>query len=182
STQAAKYGVYSHRLGNLWLTGGASNTGGAVLKHFFTTEELVALSKQINPHLASPLDYYPLIQPGDRFPVNDPNLAPRLTPHCEDRVEFLHGLLESMARIEARGYELLNSLGATPLQQVYTAGGGAKNLTWTHIRQRHLQVPMKSSLSTQAAYGTACLAGSGGIINSKFKIQKSDSLTPKKMG
>ena len=32
---ASQYGIYSHRLGNLWLTGGASNTGGAVLKHFF---------------------------------------------------------------------------------------------------------------------------------------------------
>ena len=29
-------GIYSHRLGNLWLTGGASNTGGNVLKHFFS--------------------------------------------------------------------------------------------------------------------------------------------------
>jgi sugar (pentulose or hexulose) kinase len=31
----SNYGIYSHRLGNLWLTGGASNTGGAVLKSFF---------------------------------------------------------------------------------------------------------------------------------------------------
>jgi sugar (pentulose or hexulose) kinase len=30
----ARYGIYSHRLGDLWLTGGASNTGGAVLRHF----------------------------------------------------------------------------------------------------------------------------------------------------
>jgi sugar (pentulose or hexulose) kinase len=28
----ARYGIYSHRLGDLWLTGGASNTGGAVLR------------------------------------------------------------------------------------------------------------------------------------------------------
>lgn len=30
----SRYGIYSHRLGDLWLVGGASNTGGAVLKHF----------------------------------------------------------------------------------------------------------------------------------------------------
>ena len=30
----ARYGIYSHRLGNLWLVGGASNTGGAVLRQF----------------------------------------------------------------------------------------------------------------------------------------------------
>lgn len=32
---APQHGVYSHRLGNLWLAGGASNSGGAVLRGFF---------------------------------------------------------------------------------------------------------------------------------------------------
>ncbi|TVQ57734.1 MAG: carbohydrate kinase, partial [Spirulina sp. DLM2.Bin59] len=73
-------GVYSHRLGELWLTGGASNTGGAVLRHFFTPAELVELSNQIDPQVASPYDYYPLLKPGDRFPINDPHLPPRLDP------------------------------------------------------------------------------------------------------
>ena len=56
-------GVYSHRLGNLWLTGGASNAGGAVLKQFFTPGDLQRLSQQINPSHPSPLDYYPLLKP-----------------------------------------------------------------------------------------------------------------------
>jgi sugar (pentulose or hexulose) kinase len=55
----ARYGIYSHRLGNLWLTGGASNTGGAVLRQFFTNEELTELSDRINPQQVSSLDYYP---------------------------------------------------------------------------------------------------------------------------
>ncbi len=154
----SRYGIYSHRLGNLWLTGGASNTGGAVLKHFFSEAELTSLSQQIEPDKESLLDYYPLLQKGDRFPINDPNLLPRLEPIPSDRVEFLHGLLESIARIETLGYQRLQQLGANKLIKVYAAGGGAKNPVWQVIRQRHLQVPVVPSLNTEAAYGTALLA------------------------
>src|ERR671932_460880 len=154
----ARYGIYSHRLGDLWLTGGASNTGGAVLRHFFSDVELERLRGQINPHNETPLDYYPLLKAGDRFPINDPNLLPRLQPRPAGSVEFLHGLLEGIARIEARGYQLLQQLGATELTRVYTAGGGAKNPAWTTIRERHLKVALVPSMHTAAAYGTALLA------------------------
>lgn len=73
----ARFGVYSHRLDDKWLVGGASNTGGAVLRQIFTDEQLVKLSEQINPMEASLLDYYPLQTIGERFPVADPNMAPR---------------------------------------------------------------------------------------------------------
>ncbi|WP_414752084.1 FGGY-family carbohydrate kinase [Anabaena sp. CCY 9910] len=154
----ARYGIYSHRLGDLWLTGGASNTGGAVLREFFTDAELENLSREIDATKASELDYYPLLKVGERFPINDPNLPPRLTPRPDNPAEFLHGLLESIARIETQGYELLQKLGADSLNQVYTAGGGAKNSTWNTIRQRNLKVPVISSLNTEAAYGSALLA------------------------
>ena len=154
----ARYGIYSHRLGDLWLVGGASNTGGAVLRHFFTDEELVELSDRISPDQPSPLDYYPLLKPGERFPINDPKLLPQIEPCPADPAEFLHGLLESMARIEAKGYGLLQRLGATPLKTVYTAGGGAKNRAWTDIRAHQLGIPVCPSPHTAAAYGTAMLA------------------------
>ncbi|HAZ47558.1 MAG TPA: carbohydrate kinase [Cyanobacteria bacterium UBA11371] len=164
----SRYGIYSHRLPplvkgeqgeiDLWLVGGASNTGGAVLKQFFTNAELENLSSQIDAEQESLLDYYPLVKAGDRFPINDPNLPPRLQPRPENPVQFLHGLLESIARIEALGYQLLQQFGATPLTRVYTAGGGAKNPAWQKIRQRHLQVSILRPIHTQAAYGSALLA------------------------
>ncbi|BFM38098.1 FGGY-family carbohydrate kinase [Synechocystis sp. LKSZ1] len=154
-------GVYSHRLGNYWLMGGASNAGGAILRHFFQDEELAQLSLGINPEVPSPYDYYPLLRPGERFPINDPELEPRLTPRPEDPATFLQGLLEGLVRIEALGYQTLQRLGASPLQRVYTAGGGAKNITWQVIRARHLQVPVLISSQTEAAYGTAHLAQQG---------------------
>jgi sugar (pentulose or hexulose) kinase len=153
----SRFGIYSHRLGDLWLTGGASNSGAAVLQNFFSDRDLIDLSLQIDPDRESSLNYYPLLTPGDRFPINDPQLAPKLEPRPDNNVEFLHGLLESLARIEALGYRKLQELGASKLARVYTAGGGAKNITWQKIRQRHLQVPVTSSKYTEAAYGTAVL-------------------------
>ena len=154
-------GIYSHRLGTRWLVGGASNTGGAVLSHFFTPEALQSLSRQINPAEPSGLTYYPLLKPGDRFPVNDPNLEPCLEPRPEAPHLFLQGLLEGIARIEAQGYYCLRTRGASPLQRVYTAGGGAQNETWTQIRARFLGVPVHPSPQSEAAYGTARLAQQG---------------------
>ncbi|XP_061957978.1 D-ribulose kinase isoform X1 [Populus nigra] len=157
----ARFGVYSHRLDDKWLVGGASNTGGAVLKQFFTDEQLQKLSEQINPMEASPLDYYPLKAVGERFPVADPNLVPRLHPRPESDVEYLHGILESIAHIEATAYNLLKDLGATQVEEVFTAGGGAKNEKWTKIRERVLGLPVSRAKQTEAAYGAALLALKG---------------------
>ncbi|MEY3296776.1 MAG: hypothetical protein RLZZ597_36 [Cyanobacteriota bacterium] len=164
--EASEYGIYSHRLGDYWLAGGASNTGGAVLKQFFDADTLARLSQQIDPTAAIDLDYYPLLQPGERFPINDPQLAPRLTPRPEDDVAFLHGLLLGIARIEQRGYDLLAQQGASAVRQIYTAGGGAHNPTWTQLRERLLQVPIKIATSTEAAVGAAYLAQG---VTSQFK-------------
>ncbi|MEM1311784.1 MAG: FGGY-family carbohydrate kinase [Cyanobacteria bacterium P01_H01_bin.153] len=157
----SRYGIYSHRLGDLWLVGGASNTGGAVLRQFFTDAELRNLSAQIPRDRASSLNYYPLPCPGERFPISDPTLAPRLTPRPENPADFLHGLLEGMARIEAQGYERLGALGATAPTQIMTAGGGAQNAIWTAIRERWLPAPVTTAASTEAAFGTASLALQG---------------------
>ncbi len=158
---AAQYGIYSHRIGNLWLAGGASNSGGAVLRAFFSDARLKELSARVHPETDSGLDYYPLPKPGERFPINDPELEPRLTPRPQDDALFLHGLLEGIARIEAQGYRLLQDLGATPLESVLTAGGGAGNPAWTALRSRFLGVPVQPSSHVEAAYGTALLAVRG---------------------
>jgi sugar (pentulose or hexulose) kinase len=159
--ESVEHGVYSHWFGSRWLAGGASNAGGAVLRQFFDDRQLATLSNCIDPAVASPLDYIPLPKTGERFPVNDPALAPRLGPRPADDAEYLHGLLESLARIETRGYARLADLGATPLKRVETAGGGATNPAWTAIRQRLLGVPVARAAHTQAAYGSALLARDG---------------------
>jgi hypothetical protein len=158
---APAYGVYSHRLGDLWLIGGASNTGGAVLQQYFSDREIQQLTEALRPEEPTGLDYYPLPGKGERFPVNDPGLAPRLEPRPKDDRRFFQGLLEGMARIEAAGYRRLQSLGAPPPRAVATIGGGAQNAGWTRIRERILGVPVMQGTAQEAALGAALLASRG---------------------
>ena len=153
-----EYGVYSHRLDERWLVGGASNSGGAALARHFTPDALVALSARIDPALESGLDYYPLPSPGERFPLANPYLARRETPRPADDVLFLQGLLEGIARIEALGYRRLADLGGPSLAAVRTTGAGARNAAWTVIRRRTLGVDLKTARSEEAAMGAAALA------------------------
>ncbi|MEM8502983.1 MAG: FGGY-family carbohydrate kinase [Cyanobacteria bacterium P01_D01_bin.1] len=152
------FGIYSHRLGDLWLVGGASNTGGAVLKQYFSVEQIAELSAQIDLSKPCELAYYPLTQPGERFPINDPDYLPRLAPRPDEDADFLYGIFDAIARIESEGYQKLRRLGAPKVCQVYTAGGGAQNQTWQTIRQRKLGVRVVEAQQSEAAYGTAKLA------------------------
>lgn len=155
---APEYGVYSHRIGERWLAGGASNSGGGALAQFFTADQISDLSNEIEAEQPSGLNYYPLAKPGERFPISDPELLPRLEPRpAEDHV-FLHGLLEGIARIEAQGYQRLRELGATPPRTLRSVGGGAANPVWSKIRTRIVGLPDHAAASSEAAAGTARLA------------------------
>lgn len=159
---APAQGVYSHRLGDRWLAGGASNSGGAALLVHFTAERIAELTAQLQPNHPTGLDYYPLPAPGERFPIADPALPPRVSPRPQDDTEFLQGLLEGIAGIEALAYGRLRDLGAPPLRRVVTVGGGARNSAWQVIRERQLGVPVTVAECAEAAYGTALLALYGG--------------------
>lgn len=73
----ARYGLYSHRLGDAWLVGGASNTGGAVLRRHFSDAQLQELTGHLDASQPTGLDYYPLLSPGERFPgeAEQPGMA-----------------------------------------------------------------------------------------------------------
>jgi sugar (pentulose or hexulose) kinase len=160
---APEYGIYSHRIGSLWLPGGASNSGGGALAKYFSPAQLAALSALIDPSIASGLDFYPLPHAGERFPIADDALEPRETPRPTDDVAFLHGLLESIARIEAAAYQRMADLGAPRVGRVFTVGGGARNPAWAAIRARVLGeavpgVELRPPRALEAAVGTAGLA------------------------
>jgi sugar (pentulose or hexulose) kinase len=158
---APSFGIYSHRIGEAWLAGGASNSGGAVLLSFFSKRRLQSLEGRLDPVHPTGLDYYPLAAAGERFPFNDPTLAPRVTPRPSDDHVFLQGLLEGIAAIEALGYRRLAELGATPLKALRTVGGGAANQAWARIRQARLGVPFLPARADEAAAGAARLAWCG---------------------
>jgi hypothetical protein len=155
---APEYGVYSHRLGDAWLVGGASNSGGAVLRQYFTETDLARLTRQLRPGSPTGLDFYPLPARGERFPLNDPDLEPVLAPRPPQDARFFQGILEGIARIEVMGYRRLAELGAPWPTRVISTGGGAANSAWRTIRSQLLGIPVVAAMHQEAACGTALLA------------------------
>lgn len=158
---AAQYGIYSQPLGDHWLVGGGSNSGGAVLSHYFSEQQIQQMTTQLIPTHTTGLDYYPLLYKGERFPVNDPDFPPRLSPRPKDPLRFFQGMLEGMAQIECNGYQRMTELGVPYPVSVTSVGGGASNNAWTLMRGHLLQTKMLPAKHTEAAYGTALLALQG---------------------
>ena len=158
---APQFGLYSHRIGDLWLAGGASNSGGAALLKFFNAAEMTAQEPKMQIDQPTGLDYYPLLGTGERFPIYDPEMKSRVTPRPSDDAHFLQALLEGVAGVETLAYRRMADMGGPLLNQVYTVGGGAKNQSWTKIRERLLKVKMQNPVSEDAAVGAARLAWMG---------------------
>ena len=154
----SQYGIYSHRLGKHWLAGGASNSGGAVLKQFFSTKQLDEMTPLLTSESGTGLNYYPLTKKGERFPDNNPELEPRLQPRPDDDVIFFQAILEGISKIEYDGYKKLHQLGAPFPVSIQTAGGGSCNPAWTDIRKKIMDVEIKTASQTEASYGVALLA------------------------
>ena len=150
-------GTSTHRVGGRWLGGGASNSGGAVLLQVFPGIDLTELSRQIDPEASSGLDLRPLACKGERFPVDDPDQEPVLTPRPVSDALYLHGLLEGLSRIERDGWQRLQQLGAPAPKRLVTLGGGARNPQWRRLRERMLGLPIRSCTTPPAA-GVARLA------------------------
>ena len=156
---APAHGVYSHRIGERWLVGGASNSGGKALLRFFTAARMAELAPRLRPDRPTGLHWHPLPEPGERFPVADPALvfepdaAAGRTRWCCSRASW-----KASPRSRQRSYRLLTELGAPPLRSVRTVGGGAANLAWMEMRARLLGVPMLPPVNLEAGYGAALLA------------------------
>ena len=75
---------------------------------------MAELTLDVNPKQLLNLNYYPLVQQGERFPVADVNKAAILHPRPARDAEFFQAMLEGIADIEAEAYRCLTQLGANP--------------------------------------------------------------------
>ena len=64
--------------------GGASNTGGAVLRHYFDVEQIAALTPRLRPDSPAGLDYYPLLRPGVSM-ISAPHRFLQYQGYCSER-------------------------------------------------------------------------------------------------
>jgi sugar (pentulose or hexulose) kinase len=155
---APEFGVYSHRVGKFWLAGGASNSGGNVLKALVGDDRLEELTARVDPGRPLGLDFYPLLKPGERFPLSDPNYQPRFAPAPADDGQFFQAILEGMTEIERLGYQRLRELGGPAIKSLRTVGGGARNSAWSAMREKAMGIKTLPARSVEAAVGTASLA------------------------
>jgi sugar (pentulose or hexulose) kinase len=152
--------LYSHlhpdRRG--WWVGAASSTGGGILGVWFPGEDLAAWDARIAKRPPTGIPSYPLAQPGERYPLADPDY-PGFLPAAEvGSVDFYQALLEGIACVERYGIE---QLPVPYPKQVFTTGGACRSRVWLGIRAGVLQCPLVLSRYPQPAYGAAMVAAAG---------------------
>ncbi len=161
-------GVYSHRIDNVWLAGGASNSGCAAIVKHFSLDQILELSEKMTPSVPTGCHYYPLAGRGERFPHHNPDMEERVGPRPENDILFLQALIEGVTSVEKLGYDCLAELGGPSIKSIRTLGGGAKNAAWAAIRTRMLGIPIVDPVDDEAAVGAAKLARRGLFLDSQF--------------
>lgn len=151
-------GIYSHRIGDMWLAGGASNAGGKAIADAMGEALLSRLDGEIDTSRDSGLAFYPMIGIGERFPESDPQRRAVMGQRPADDAIYLQGLYESLARIERRAYAALSEAGAPSPARIFALGGGTRSRAYRAIRKRILGVDLAEPLETGAAAGVARLA------------------------
>lgn len=159
--------VYCHlHPEGFWLPGGASNTGGECLTHFFPNEDLASWDEKVaSLSLPSPLLVYPLTRKGERFPFAHPQAEFFMVGEKKGNLEFYAACLEGVGYVERYGFELLEALGATPIRRVFVSGSGSKSPIWRKIRANILNLPLYLPRFPDAAMG-ACIMASCPLLGS----------------
>jgi len=156
--------IYNHRLAaGGWLPGGASNTGGAVLRARFPHGDLRALDAEAARHGPAAAVMYPLVGVGERFPFVEPEAAGFVLGEPAGDVEAYRAALEGVAFVERLAYERLAALGAAPQGAVAAAGRASASAVWNRIRATVLQRPLVVPAHPASAFGAAMLAASATI-------------------
>ncbi len=153
-----KYGIYSHKLKNNWLVGGASNAGGAILLKTYNLSEIEYLIKTLSSLSISDLhitdQYYPLNSKGERFPISDIHFKPKMPTKpklplvlnasspseliaLKTHQTYFLNIIKGLVYIEALAYNKLFQETQHPINHLYSVGGGEKNQLWQQCRQVH---------------------------------------------
>lgn len=188
-------GIYSHLApqGDVWLPGGASSVGAGALTAFLPEDtDLSALTEVARGSWATdpqPITY-PLVSPGERFPLSDPEFAGFLlltesstgtdgvnNSTCSRPLsalndlspeEVLSAIFIGVAAVERLCFERLGVLGpvgyssttASPIR-LSTSGGGARNKDWVRLRASMLGVPITRLADAEGSLGMAVIAAWG---------------------
>jgi xylulokinase len=144
-----------------WLPGAASSCGGGILNACFPAGNFAQLDQQATVHLPTGYSCYPLWQPGERFPIANPNWRGRLPPFDRTDPRFYAALLEGVAFVERLGVDRLQQLGLQVQGSIATTGGGCRSPLWLELRASILNRDLLLPQWPQPAVGSAILAAAG---------------------
>ena len=151
---APQYGIYSHRIGDQWLAGGASNCGGRRLRSHFSREDIARLRRSSIPMSRPDSTIIRCHRPGERFPINDPALNPRFTPRPDDEPPVLPG--------PARRHRWRRSTGLSPPRRTWRHAAQDASAGRRWCRQRALdQDPRRLRAFRKRLLPRACGDGHG---------------------
>ena len=145
-----------------WLAGGASNTGGAVLRAFLRARgdrDALRQARSASSRPASTTTRCSSRASASRSTI--PPTRPASSRGRRTTRPSCKGCWKASPRWRRSAIAASPSSAARALENVRTVGGGAKNAAWTAIRARMLGVPLLPAASEEAAAGTARLALQG---------------------
>ena len=79
---------------------------------------------------------YPLTRKGERLPFASPEAEFFQTRKESSRLEFYTACLEGVGYIEKYSYYILEKLGSSPIQRVFSSGSGSNSpisVSYTHL-------------------------------------------------
>ena len=162
--------IYNHRgPAGTWLPGAAGNCGGRIVNAWFGGVDWAAWDDRL-PDGPTGLLVYPLVGPGERYPVRDPAargfVIGAIDP--DDRGERMYAAcLEGVAFVERWGYDVARGLGAAVDGPIATTGGATRSGPWLRLRANVLGRPLRIPAEPEPAFGAAIIAasafGDGGV-------------------
>lgn len=153
--------IYSHRHPEgYWMPGGASNTGGECLEKEFHGLDYDSLNRQVPGVVPTSIIVFPLTRTGERFPFVHPEAKGFVVGKPESQAELYAGYLEGVGYVERLAYEMLEGLGASIGQRIYTTGGATKSKEWIQIRANILNRALVKPRHTGSDMGMAIVAAS----------------------
>ena len=158
--------LYTHRHAEgYWLPGGASNTGGEVLRIFFG-DKIKDYDDKVQKIPPTGALIYPLARTGEKLPFFNMKAKGFIViDSCEPKVLF-KGMLEGLSYVERMIYEKIGQLGYKINNKIYAMGGGAYSIPWLNIRANVMEKTMARAKVVETAFGSCIIAAAGSYYKS----------------
>ncbi|RKX94742.1 MAG: hypothetical protein DRP84_06255 [Spirochaetes bacterium] len=182
--------LYTHRHADgYWLPGGASNTGGEVLRLFFGNS-VKEYDEKISELPPTGGIIYPLARTGEKLPFFNMKAKGFIKLNsCKPDI-FFKAILEGLSYVEKMIYKKIEGLGYRVNDTIYAVGGGAYSLPWLKIRANIMGKTMARAKIVETAFGSCIIAAGGtyyknvteavnNMVNMDIKVEPEDSLTNK---